>query len=158
MAKRKKQIESKPTRYRGVLYESRLEAKWAVLFDNIPNIVHFTYQPETWKLPNGWDYTPDFAIRFCVLDKKPHTSYIEIKPTIPNEGYLKTLKQFAVHHEIPILLFCGSIYRNETISFMIATQQPNKFKLVEPLDVFYIWTPDDYINAYMRAEAYRFDL
>lgn len=62
-------IKAKPTMYRGVLFRSRLEAKWAAFFDNVG--WHWGYEPCEF---NGW--FPDFAI----YGSEGHIIYVEVKP------------------------------------------------------------------------------
>ena len=57
-----------PTRYKGIQYRSRLEARWAAFFDLAG--WHVEYEPVDF---NGW--IPDFAIIESSL------VYVEIKPT-----------------------------------------------------------------------------
>lgn len=45
------------TEYRGVIFRSRAEARWAVMFDLIE--VKWLYEYEGFDLPSGW-YLPDF--------------------------------------------------------------------------------------------------
>jgi hypothetical protein len=63
-------IKAKPTKYRGVLFRSRLEAKWAAFFDNLK--WHWEYEPCEF---NGW--FPDFAIY-----GKTETIHVEVKPIV----------------------------------------------------------------------------
>lgn len=61
------------TTYRGVQYRSRLEARWAVFFDELG--IEHAFEYEGFDLPSGW-YVPDFWL--------PKMScWIEIKPTEP---------------------------------------------------------------------------
>ncbi len=48
-----------PTKYRGITYRSRAEARWAVVFDKV-GWTHL-YEPETFCLPCG-NYLPDFYL------------------------------------------------------------------------------------------------
>ena len=72
------EIHAIPTRYKGVQYRSRLEARWAAWFDLIG--WHVEYEPVDF---NGW--IPDFAILEAEL------VYVEIKPThlFPAEAAIK---------------------------------------------------------------------
>ena len=45
------------TKYNGYKFRSRLEARWAVFFDEMD--IKFQYEPEGFKLASGW-YLPDF--------------------------------------------------------------------------------------------------
>lgn len=59
------------TEYKDILFRSRLESRWAVLFDAL-NLV-WVYEPECFELSNGLKYTPDFYI-------EKYDIYVEIKP------------------------------------------------------------------------------
>jgi len=65
-------IKAIETRYRGYRFRSRLEARWAVCFDNLG--INWDYEPEGFKLQNGEWYLPDFRIN--VGGKK---AWVEIK-------------------------------------------------------------------------------
>ena len=81
----------KPTKYAGILFRSRLEARWAVFFDALG--ISWEYEPETFLVDNWWSadspasdecsgplnagpvkiqYTPDFRIG---IDAEPHPDY-----------------------------------------------------------------------------------
>ena len=60
------------TKFRGVIYRSQTEARWAVFFDAIG--VQFSYEPETISLSTGRKYVPDFFI-------KDFDAYFEVKPS-----------------------------------------------------------------------------
>jgi hypothetical protein len=62
------------TRYRGVLYRSRLEARWAVFFHHLN--LDYSFEPEGFELPFSW-YLPDFYVR-------EWNAYVEIKD---RDGY-----------------------------------------------------------------------
>ena len=59
------------TEYAGCLFRSRLEARWAVVFDVLG--LKWRYEPEGFELSNGKRYLPDFFIESI--------GWIEIKPT-----------------------------------------------------------------------------
>jgi hypothetical protein len=76
------------TEYKGILFRSRLEARWAVLFDSFN--LKWVYEPECFILSNGQKYTPDFYINEMNL-------YIEIKPNFDwmnNEYHFNRYKLF----------------------------------------------------------------
>lgn len=65
-----KQIKAIETYYSGYRFRSRLEAKWAVFFDEIG--VKYEYEPQGFDLGNGLRYLPDFYL--------PQFSYfVEVK-------------------------------------------------------------------------------
>ena len=55
-------VEIKPieTIYKGFRFRSRLEARWAVLFDAMG--IKYLYEPQGYKLSNGDCYLPDFYL------------------------------------------------------------------------------------------------
>lgn len=61
------------TMYKGYLFRSRLEARWAVFFDSIG--FNWQYEPEGFEFSNGMRYLPDFLVNdqfwFEVKGKKP---------------------------------------------------------------------------------------
>jgi hypothetical protein len=70
------EIVAKPTKYRGTLFRSRLEAKWAAFFDIIG--WEWIYEPIDFK-----DWTPDFSVEFHCGHSEcdgAHSFYAEVKP------------------------------------------------------------------------------
>lgn len=70
------------TRYKGHRFRSRLEARWAVFFDNAG--IEWEYEPEGFELPDGTRYLPDFYLPSMNF-------YAEIKPY--REGAYEELKK-----------------------------------------------------------------
>ena len=68
------------TRYKGVSFRSRLEARWAVFFDALG--IAWEYEHEGYELNDGTRYLPDFWLP--VFDGGLH---VEVKPT--NDGFDK---------------------------------------------------------------------
>lgn len=70
-------IAAHPTRYKDVLFRSRLEARWAAFFD----LADWKWEYEPVDLV-GW--SPDFRIEYrCPCDEcngRPHALLIEVKP------------------------------------------------------------------------------
>ena len=64
-------IKARGTRYKGVDFRSKLEAQWAVFWDELR--VKWEYEPQTFKFADGKQYTPDFWIVDLAL-------WVEIKP------------------------------------------------------------------------------
>jgi hypothetical protein len=65
------EIKAIPTRYKGYTFRSRLEARWAVVFETLG--VSWSYEKEGYELSNGEWYLPDFWIS----DWK---AFLEVKP------------------------------------------------------------------------------
>lgn len=66
-------IKAHPTLYKGVLFRSRLEARWAAFFDL--NEWQWEYEPIDLK---GW--VPDFLLVIPCRRDGEHKLYIEVKP------------------------------------------------------------------------------
>lgn len=75
-------IQAIETVYKGYLFRSRLEARWAVIFDALG--VDWEYEIEGFKFEDGTHYLPDFFIK----DTK---FFVEVKPDRPytDEEWLK---------------------------------------------------------------------
>ena len=61
------------TEYNGILFRSRLEARWAIFFDAFN--LEWVYEPDCFLLSNNQKYTPDFYLPKFDL-------YIEVKPSL----------------------------------------------------------------------------
>lgn len=91
------------TSYAGCRFRSRLEARWAVIFDHME--IPWQFEPQGYSLPSG-RYLPDFMIEGP--DGKPF--FIEIK------GGMPTTREFEVATEInlyvaPLVIFAGDVPR-----------------------------------------------
>lgn len=70
------------TRYKGRRFRSRLEARYAVMFDHLG--IEWDYEPEGFELQDGTRYLPDFWIT-CVGGHAPG-AWLEVKATMPTEA------------------------------------------------------------------------
>ena len=64
------------TEYKGYLFRSRLEARWAVFFD--ASGVRWEYEPEGYDLGDGIYYLPDFLLH-GVDGRDGGDLYVEVK-------------------------------------------------------------------------------
>lgn len=87
------------TVYRGYRFRSRLEARWAVFFNEIG--IKWEYEPEGYHLSDGSMYLPDFWLPGFHLK---HGVFVEVKP---NGGDTSKAKQFAIDSDRAILLATG---------------------------------------------------
>lgn len=76
------------TMWDGHWFRSRLEARWAVLLDDLG--IEYVYEPEGFKLPSGRKYLPDFFIpEFRTDDPAIENArgdvYIEVKGNIDRD-------------------------------------------------------------------------
>jgi hypothetical protein len=77
--------EHKATAIGGIVTRSALEARWAIFFTGIG--LEWKYEPTTFRLRNGHNYTPDFKVE--------NLGWIEIKPTLGHlRESVKKIKQF----------------------------------------------------------------
>lgn len=100
------------TYYNGNYFRSRLEARWATLFDL--GGIRYEYEPDGFTLSNGNKYLPDFYL-------PDHQSYAEVKPTyqsdfihkdnaaanhwvITHEDYCKKWLPFSEHRALMFLI------------------------------------------------------
>lgn len=75
------------TQYKGYRFRSRLEARYAVLFDSLG--MRWSYEPEGFELGDGKRYLPDFWIE--IPGKEGWGYWIEIKPVAPGPEELAKL-------------------------------------------------------------------
>lgn len=80
------------TRYKGRLFRSRLEARYAVLFDAL-GIQAWEYEPEGFTLDSGERYLPDFWLP--IPDKPGGGYWVEVKPFAPSDAELRKLTDLA---------------------------------------------------------------
>lgn len=96
----------------GVTMRSALEARWATFFGVLR--LKWRYEPEKFKLGNGWVYTPDFLVE--------NLGWIEIKPTVDHlrESW-KRLKRFVADRpEEKVYALCSDrvrLSKNEMLRF-----------------------------------------
>jgi hypothetical protein len=69
-------IPAKPTMYKGILFRSKLEARWAAFFDALP--VVWEYEPRWFNLKSG-NYLPDFRVVYPYRDT---VRWFEVKPNL----------------------------------------------------------------------------
>lgn len=101
-------IQAIETSYKGYRFRSRLEARWAVFFDNAG--LEFVYEPEGFLLPSlDTVYLPDFWLPSIDPEHRPGSGYwIEIKPTFPPDAIaIEKMRELCVSTEHNGYIFCG---------------------------------------------------
>jgi hypothetical protein len=82
------------TQYKGYRFRSRLEARWAVFFDEAG--IKWEYEPEGFELPSGKRYLPDFRVH-NVYDTRSDIAYdsmwIEVKGHMTQDD-MNRIKEF----------------------------------------------------------------
>ena len=90
-------IEVIQTEYKGYLFRSRLEARWAVFFDALE--LKWEYETEGYVLSNGRRYLPDFCL--------PGIGYIEVKGRAPSLDELMVCSSLAEDSGARVYVFWG---------------------------------------------------
>lgn len=93
--------EFKPieTHWRGCRFRSRLEARWAVVFEAL--CIDWEYEPEGFVLDDGSQYLPDFLLH-GLEGRCEGDLYIEVKGKM-TERDLKKIEEFSKHRPIYIV-------------------------------------------------------
>lgn len=99
-----KRVDIKPieTKYNGYKFRSRLEARWAVFFDEIG--AKYEYELEGYVLPDGSRYLPDFFLPEIGV-------HVEVKPNldfVKDRTMASKLNQFAADADMPLLVIAGT--------------------------------------------------
>lgn len=80
------------TEYKGYRFRSRLEARWAVIFDALG--AKWEYEPEGFDLGDGLYYLPDFLLRNVTIRKREvRDLYVEVKGA-QHEGDAEKIERF----------------------------------------------------------------
>lgn len=88
------------TSYKGYLFRSRLEARWAVFFDTLG--IKWEYEKEGYDLgEEGW-YLPDFWL-------PEEKIWVEIKGQSPTEKEKKKAEALFYHTSNPVILLSGAL-------------------------------------------------
>jgi len=85
------------TEYRGIRFRSRLEARWAVFFDQLE--IEYEYEPEGFEFDDGTRYLPDFW-----LPTFDGGMYVEVKC---QGGDLTKARRLAAEKRVSIWLAVG---------------------------------------------------
>lgn len=101
-----------PTRYDGVLYRSRQEARYALFFSKLG--LPFRYETEGWRVKGGTCYLPDFYFptqedEVERTKKGMRECYLEIKPNEPTLEEALKAEWLAQASGIPVYVFYGSL-------------------------------------------------
>lgn len=138
-------MKARQTIYRGIIFRSMLEARWAVLFDLIG--IRFEYEPKQFKTPHGF-YLPDFYLPELGV-------WIEIKPDAesgPTESEMQKAAAVAKAECKPCILICGfPIDENGWNNFYLFL--PNGKVWQEYFQAVYLRAPEDHQLMYFCAAA-----
>lgn len=98
-------IAALPTKYRGIQFRSKLEARWAVFFDALG--IKWEYEPQGFSTSEG-NYLPDFFLEGI--------GWAEIKSTLPSdESVIKKLEDVGVFTNQNAYFLNGFLDREESL-------------------------------------------
>ena len=132
------QLKAIPTYYNGYKFRSRLEARWAVFFDNAG--IAYEYEPEGFYNSDGACYLPDFYLT-------QENMYVEVKP--PREEAWKDIKKVSqfIGNGIDTLLLLPNIPSSEHAIYYY----PVLYSHPVELDINVKWCP---ILAYEENDVH----
>lgn len=94
-----------PTKYKGITFRSRTEAKWAYFFDLLG--IAWQYEPEGYDL-NGLWYLPDFLL-WSLDECFDNRIFVEVKPFIgPDEIGQEKIRRLAVESGSMVIVLSGT--------------------------------------------------
>lgn len=123
-------IQPIPTRYNGVLYRSRLEARWRVFFDEM--CIAVEYEPEGFDM-DGVRYLPDFWLPDVRM-------FAEVKPGWLSDTERHKARLLAMMSGRPVLLLDGEPSFKPYSAFfgVILDEKPDECALWEfDLDIYH---------------------
>lgn len=151
-----RRIKAIETMYGNTLFRSRLEARWAVLFDELG--VEWLYEYEAFNLSDGSNYLPDFYFPKWNL-------YAEIKPTkeFKDSRWLVFGTDIEDSPGLIILtgkpkikqceLYCEYGWTDECVAIFQGKYAPIYYG---SLDQKYIYSGTNVEQAEIKANSYRF--
>lgn len=147
-------LKALETRYAGCRFRSRLEARWAVFFDELH--IQWEYEPQGF-LVDGTPYLPDFWL-------PRQNVYYEVKPNVLLSDYRKRLELLAQFGKRRVVLAAGQIPRPDSrtiVDFISGEYVPEFFMEVfdpEGWDCGYAWCMCDqcgYVDVQFEGKAHR---
>lgn len=134
-------VKALETRYAGCRFRSRLEARWAVFFDEMH--IQWEYEPQGF-LVDGTPYLPDFWL--------PHQNvYYEVKPRALLSDYRQRLELLAQLGKRRVVLAAGNIPRPDRHQPACAEDDSAEFFMEvfdkEGWDNYYAWCRCDTCGA-----------
>lgn len=145
------------THYNGYKFRSRLEARWAVYFDQLN--IEYQYEVEGFVLPSGKQYLPDFYL-------PQHQFFCEIKPFSQSDDRWEEL---VLHTKKPLILLAGEPNNDH---YMISYSEDEESKInrcdgtIIPVGMKYypffyvgypVWDGDPHYLAVKAAKSKRFE-
>lgn len=96
-------IRAIPTYYKGINFRSRLEARWAIIFDRLGIQWHYETEGYDIRIDEGYTirYLPDFLL-IGGTGRCPKRLYVEVKGNMQADDALK-IEAFSEHYPIYVV-------------------------------------------------------
>lgn len=120
------------TRYAGITFRSRLEARWAVFMDAVG--VRWTYEPERVQLLGGGTYLPDFVTG--------DGAFIEVKGAEENLDKPYLIRAAAALGHLSILGPIPECRRGAPVRTVLVSEADGEINSVRMLRVWADYRPD----------------
>lgn len=152
------ELKAIQTEYKGYLFRSRLEARWAVFFDACG--VKWEYEPEGYDLGGGLYYLPDFRLHNVTINhglfQRGCDIYVEVKGQMnkTDSEKIRRFSQLGVNEgdEFGVsdtaVLIVGNIPEGEDIREIIENMQDEAYGSVHPEPYNFETVDGDYFAAY----------
>ena len=130
-------IKAIETSYKGYRFRSRLEARWAVFFEEVG--FKWEYEKEGYDLGAAGYYLPDFWLPDVGI-------WVEIKGSNPSADELAKAEALCGMTKSPVLIFCDSPWFNIARAFYVVWDDEG----TEPEEVVEVsyWYPDHEKDGY----------
>lgn len=100
-------IKAIETRYAGCRFRSRLEARWAVFFDDMQ--IPWEYEPQGFTLGDGRNYLPDFLLPQCGTWIEVKGSVVNLDPSLIEQAVIDLPKMPSQGEHGPHFMLLGPI-------------------------------------------------
>lgn len=125
----REEIQALPSYYRGNVFRSRTEARWAVFLDEMG--IRWEYEPEGFQLPDGVWYLPDFWAPDMGI-------WVEVKPDDgPTPAERSKAEQLVIASGKPLLLLAGAPWP-KPYELLMPDEMDDGTQLVHRLSVGFI--------------------
>lgn len=127
-------IKAIETVYKGYRFRSRLEARWAVFFDEMG--YDWEYESEGYELSDGTWYLPDFKIKNQIYNsptfglESPEFVFVEIKGVEPTSDEVNKAKQLCVDLDTVVYIYSGDPWEH-SVKYFVPTSNYYKDYLGE---------------------------
>jgi len=141
------------TQYKGYLFRSRLEARWAVFFDALG--LNWEYEPEGFDLSSGARYLPDFCVEYPGQKFSERTKWwFEVKGNLKTVSHNEWAKMIEFEDNVNNLVLLDGppdvrLYSGPRMSCTVLT----KVKIENIGDAM---PPKDYIPMPFHAQEHTF--